>query len=86
MKRKIIAILIACMAMTAAAGCGSKGENAETGTEIPTESDLQESASTSSIDITYNVMDHVTLGDYMNLEVSLKESDYQITEEAVCPR
>ncbi len=83
MKRKITAILIACMAMTAAAGCGSKGENAETGTEIPTESDLQESASTSSIDITYNVMDYVTLGDYMNLEVSLKESDYQITEEAV---
>ena len=83
MKRKITAILIACMAMTAAAGCGSKGENVETGTEIPTESDLQESVSTPSIDITYDVMDYVTLGDYMNVEVTLNESDYQITEDAI---
>lgn len=83
MKRKITAILIACMAMTAAAGCGSKAENAETGTEIPTESNLQEGVSTPSIDITYDVMDYVTLGDYMNVEVTLNESDYQITEDAV---
>lgn len=83
MKRKITAILIACMAMTAAAGCGSKAENAETGTEIPVEEDTQAGASTASIDIAYNVMDYVTLGDYMNVEVTLNESDYQITEDTI---
>lgn len=86
MKRKITAILIACMAMTAAAGCGSQVENAEnseTGTEMPVEEDTQAGASTASIDIAYNVMDYVTLGDYMNVEVTLNESDYQITEDTV---
>ncbi len=83
MKRKITAILIVCMAMTAAAGCGSKAENAQTGTEVPTEESTEISASGSSVDITYDVMDHVTLGDYMNVDVTLNESDYQITEDAV---
>lgn len=83
MKRRITAILIACMAMTAAAGCGNKQENAQTDTEVPAETDTQEGTSVSSLDITYDVMDYVTLGDYMNVEVRLNEGDYQITEEAV---
>lgn len=83
MKRKITAILLACLAVTTAAGCGNKADSAQTGTETPAENDTQEGAAVSSIDISYDVMDHVTLGDYMNVDVTLKEADYQITEEAV---
>ena len=50
---------------------------------MPTEESTEISASGSSVDITYDVMDHVTLGDYMNVDVTLNESDYQITEDAV---
>lgn len=83
MKRKITAILIACMAITAAAGCGDKPKNGQTDTEVLTETETQEGASVSSIDIPYDAMDYVTLGDYKNVEVRLNEDDYQITEETV---
>lgn len=85
MKRKIITVFLACMAVTAAAGCGSNTANSENGTEavIETETARTEGAASTSYDIAYDVMDYVTLGDYMNVEITLKESDYQVTEDGV---
>ncbi len=85
MKRRIIAIITACMAL-AAAGCGDKAENGNAVTDTETENALPESEeepTVASIDIAYNAEDYVTLGDYMGMEVTLNESDYQVTEEAV---
>lgn len=83
MKRKIIAILLVCMAVSSAAGCGTKGgAAADTETEILTEG-TEAALSGSSLDLKYNAEDYVKLGDYMNTEVTLKEADYTVTEESV---
>ena len=83
MKRKIIAILLVCMAVSSATGCGTKGgAAADTETEILTEG-TEAALSGSSLDLKYNAEDYVKLGDYMNTEVTLKEADYTVTEESV---
>lgn len=84
MKRKLVVILMACMAV-AAGGCGDKKEDgaAPEGTEQLSEAGTEESVSVASIDIPYEVGDYVTLGDYTNLEVTLNEADYEVTEESV---
>ena len=59
MKRKIIAIITACMAL-AAAGCGNKAENQNAVTDTETENALPESEegpAVASIDIAYNAED-----------------------------
>ena len=50
-----------------------------------TEAVLSESteAAQAGAEVSYNVDDFVTLGDYMNIEISLKEADYQVTDEKV---
>lgn len=84
MKRRLTVIFIACMAI-AAGGCGDKKENnasPEATEQMPVDG-TEEGVSTASIDIAYQVGDYVTLGDYSNLEVTLNEADYQVTEQAV---
>jgi len=67
MKKKIImSMLLLCLAC-ATAGCGDKSDKSPAGSK--------------STDIAYNVDDFVTLGDYMDVEVTLNEEDYQVTDE-----
>ncbi|MBO5303040.1 MAG: trigger factor [Lachnospiraceae bacterium] len=91
MKKKLV-VLFLCMAMTAFAGCGDKNENAAVeGTETAVEETLEaettenvtEYTGAKSTDIVYDVNEHVTLGDYMNVEVTLNEEDYVVDDEAI---
>ncbi len=67
MKKKIVlSMLLLCLAC-ASAGCGGKSDKS--------------AADLKSTDIEYDVDDFVTLGDYMDVEVTLNEEDYQITDE-----
>lgn len=92
MKRKL-AGLVFCAAMAAFAGCGSDTQTAtsyviEEGTEEvaveETESVMEATGTVgSSADIEYDVNDYVTLGDYMDVEVSLNAADYVVDENAI---
>ena len=77
MKNKRILILL-CAVLVTTAGCGAKTPQSSISTEqaVETETELP-----SSMDIEYDVMDYVTLGDYSNIEITLKEDDYKVTEE-----
>lgn len=78
MKKKTAALLL-CMAIAVTAGCAG-GENRTEGTEaVATETGTE----VTSGDIEYNVDDYVTLGDYMDVEVSLNAADYVVDEDAV---
>lgn len=87
MKRRTVMMLAACMALAMAAGCGSQPQGGETDTEALTEGGTEagapESGSVASVDIEYQAEDYVTLGDYMGLDVSLNEADYQVTDADV---
>lgn len=90
MKKKIV-VLLCCMLL--AAGCGNNEEAptevnteaAENSEEQTTETQEAENNSTGvvSTDIEYDVNDHVTLGDYMNVEVSINPADYVVDENAI---
>ena len=82
MKRKMITLLCACFAVMAVAGCG---DSAESETEAALSTQMEEEAGNSavSLSLSYDAKDYVTLGDYMGLQVSLQESDYEMTEEMV---
>lgn len=87
MRKKIITVLMACMAATAIFGCGDgkeQGDNAQ-GTESALQEGTEAGAGASSplAELTYDAEDYVTLGEYMGVEVTLKEADYQITQEEV---
>lgn len=63
--------MLLCVAMVAAiSGCGKKDGNNIDGTE------------TASADIEYNAADYVTLGDYLNLKITM-DKEYVITDEDV---
>lgn len=85
MKRKTVIILCACMVFAAAQGCASQPQDAGSGTETLQEggTEMQEGPGVASVDIAYNAEDYVTLGDYMGVEVSLNEAEYQVTDEDV---
>lgn len=79
MKNKRILILLCAVTVTAA-GCGAKTPQSSVSTEQTMETET-ETELPSSMDIEYDVMDYVTLGDYSNIEITLKEDDYKVTEE-----
>lgn len=81
MKRKTVVFLCVCMAAAAAAGCGNKDGNGSADTEAVLSESTE--AAQAGAEVSYNVDDFVTLGDYMNIEISLKEADYQVTDEKV---
>lgn len=86
MKRKSVTILICCAALSLVAGCGGTKDGSGTDTEAVSLEESTESGtgfSTASSAITYNVDDYVTLGDYMDVEITLNEADYQVTDEKV---
>lgn len=82
MKRKTIALLTVCMVFAAAAGCGEPEDHSGTGTETLLESgtEIQETAGAKT---SYHAEDYVTLGDYLGVNVSLNEADYQVTDDTV---
>lgn len=86
MKRRAITILFLCMAISVA-GCGDTKPQADTesGTEMLEEAatGAQPGASAASVDISYDAKDYVKLGDYSNMEVTLNEADYEVTDDAV---
>lgn len=91
MKKKAV-VLTLCLACALFAGCGDSGSDSPksgAGTEEAlTEGTEKTGAGGSaqgvkSIEIEYDINDYVTLGDYMNMEVTLNESDYEVTEEKV---
>ncbi len=69
MKKKILSVLLAGLAMTSFNGC------------IIEENKTDSAQTTTSAQIEYNVNDYVTLGEYKNLEVTLN-GDYEYTDEA----
>ena len=79
MKKKTIMILAACMACMAA-GCGNAKADGEAVSGTEASSQISD-GSTASVDIEYEAGDYVTLGDYSNLEVTLNELDYEVTDE-----
>ncbi len=81
MKKKTIQLALACMIFAAAAGCGK--EDAGTDTEAVLSEGTEAGGVSADSNITYDVDEYVTLGDYMNVEVTLNELDYQVTEDAV---
>lgn len=85
MKRKIVMVLSACMVFAAAQGCASRPQDAGAGTETPQEggAEMREGPEVYSVDIEYDPEDYVTLGDYMGVEVSLNEAEYQVADEDV---
>ncbi len=85
MKKKAITFLLLCMTMAMSAGCGDKKADTPEGTEAA-ESVIEEgteAGAVASSDIVYNVDDYVTLGDYMDVSVTLNEADYNVTEDDI---
>lgn len=83
MKKKLVMLLL-CMTVIVAAGCGNKQENQPAETEIAEEADsgIQADGMHSS-DFEYDIEDYVTLDEYMDVEVTLNKDKYEVTEEAV---
>lgn len=83
MKRKAIIFLL-CVTMSFAAGCGDKQKNVADETEITdgavSQNDTDEMHSS---DFEYDIEDYVTLGDYMDVEVTVDKSRYKVTRDAV---
>lgn len=80
MKKKAVALLLCVSMMMTLNACGktNKDNTQETETVAETETEVIPS----SADITYDAGDYVSLGDYMNMEVTL-DKDYQVTDEMV---
>ncbi len=81
MKKKTIALLTVCMIFLAA-GCGKSDDNSNTDTETLPESGT-ESNTTAAAGIEYHAEDYVTMGDYLGVNVSLNEAEYQVTDDSV---
>ena len=84
MKKRIIAIMFACTLLSSA-GCGKQAETDAVNTEtehVPEEA-ADGGVATPSVEIAYRAGDYVKLGDYMGMEVTLNEADYQVTEDSV---
>ena len=80
MKKKAVALLLCVSMMMTLNACGktNKDNTQETETVAETETEVIPS----SADITYDAGDYVSLGDYMNMEVTL-DKDYQVTDDMV---
>lgn len=82
MKRKTIAVLLCCMALAAFAGCGG-ADSKESVQDTETVQGTETADAVYSVDIEYDISDYVTLGDYKNIEVTLNEEDYAVTDESL---
>ena len=80
MKKKAVAILLCVSMMMTLNECGKTNKDNTQGTETVAETETE--VIPSSADITYDAGDYVSLGDYMNMEVTL-DKDYQVTDDMV---
>lgn len=80
MKKKAVALLLCVSMMMTLNACGKTNKDNTQGTETVAETETE--VIPSSADITYDVGDYVSLGDYMNMEVTL-DKDYQVTDDMV---
>lgn len=79
MKKKMIALLLCASFGMIFNACGSKEAKTE-GTEAVNEAGTE---TVSAADIEYKVDDYVTLGEYMDVEVTLSSQDYVVDDAAV---
>lgn len=75
-----MALLLCVSMMMTLNACGKTNKDNTQGTETVAETETE--VIPSSADITYDAGDYVSLGDYMNMEVTL-DKDYQVTDEMV---
>lgn len=80
MKKKAVALLLCVSMMMTLNACGKTNKDNTQGTETVAETETE--VIPSSTDITYDAGDYVSLGDYMNMEVTL-DKDYQVTDDMV---
>ena len=80
MKKKAVALLLRVSMMMTLNACGKTNKDNTQGTETVAETETE--VIPSSADITYDAGDYVSLGDYMNMEVTL-DKDYQVTDDMV---
>ena len=80
MKKKAVALLLCVSMMMTLNACGKTNKDNTQGTETAAETETE--VIPSSADITYDAGDYVSLGDYMNMEVTL-DKDYQVTDDMV---
>lgn len=80
MSKKAIGMLVMCAAVSAFSGCGGKEDEVDSTEAVLDASEKEPSADAA---FSYNVEDYVTLGDYMGVEITLNEADYQVTDEIV---
>ena len=80
MKKKAVALLLCVSMMMTLNACGKTNKDNPQGTETVAETETE--VIPSSADITYDAGDYVSLGDYMNMEVTL-DKDYQVTDDMV---
>ena len=80
MKKKAVALLLCVSMMMTLNACGNSNKDNTEGTETVAETETE--VIPSSADITYDAGDYVSLGDYMNMEVTL-DKDYQVTDDMV---
>ena len=80
MKKKAVALLLCVSMMMTLNACGKTNKDNTAGTETVAETEAE--VIPSSADITYDAGDYVSLGDYMNMEVTL-DKDYQVTDDMV---
>ena len=80
MKKKAVALLLCVSMMMTLNACGKTNKDNTQGTETVAETETE--ILPSSADITYDAGDYVSLGDYMNMEVTL-DKDYQVTDDMV---
>lgn len=71
MKKRLTALLLCTAMIAAVSGCGKKDGNNADATEV-----------TASADIEYEAADYVTLGDYLNLKITMDE-EYIVTDADV---
>lgn len=80
MKKKAVALLLCVSMMMTLNACGKTNKDNTQGTETVAETETE--VIPSSADITYDAGDYVSLGDYMDMEVTL-DKDYQVTDDMV---
>ena len=80
MKKKAVTLLLCVSMMMTLNACGKTNKDNTQGTETVAETETE--VIPSSADITYDAGDYVSLGDYMNMEVTL-DKDYQVTDDMV---
>lgn len=81
MKKRAVVLLL-CMAMSFAAGCGSNQQDTAEGTEAV--ESLEAESGTETKVAAYDIEDYVELAeDYRDVEVTIDESAYEVTDEKV---